>query len=173
MTPVRRCVPCREVAADGDVGVHCHEIADVAGADHLDDGPIEREGVRRGDDLRGEVGVCTRRLEHRVSLGCVHRHPCLAEHVLARFQRGDGDRRVQVWPRADAHRVDAVVFDDLEPVVRDPRNAEFARGALAGFPRSVGDRDDLDPRLLLQARDVELPCVGAGADDTDAKHGRF
>ena len=155
------------------MGVDRHEVADVAVADHLDDGPVDCEGVRRGHDLRGEVRVRPCRFEHRVSLRRVHRHPRLAQHVLARFQRGDGDRRVHVGPRADAHRVDAVVVDDLAPVGRHPGDAELARGAFARSARPVGDRDNLDPRLLLQARNVELPGVGAGADDPDPKHGRL
>ena len=37
---------------------------------------------------------------------------------------------MQVRPRADAHRVDAAVLDDLAPVVRHPRDPELAGGAL-------------------------------------------
>ena len=155
------------------MGVDRYEVADVAVADHLDDGLVKGEGVRCGHDLRGEVRVRPRRVEHRVSLRCVHRHPRLAEHVLARLQGGDGDRRVQVRPRADAHRVDAVVLDDPAPVIRYLRDAELARRALARFARSVGHRDDLDARLVLQTRNVELPGVGAGADDSDPKHRRL
>ena len=62
----------------------------------------------------------------------VHRHPGLAQHVLAGIERGDRHLGMRVGQGADAHRIDGLVRDDLGPVAMHAfRDVQFLRRLLA------------------------------------------
>ena len=119
----------------------------VVEADHRAD-PPRRGGL--GD--RGHL----LRLGHRVTQGL------LAEHVLARLQRGDRDLGVAVAGGAHVHDVDVVARDELAPVGRPLRPAELVRGGLGGRARC--DRRSPSSRLRGEVEHVRrgAPCQGVG-----------
>src|SRR5205823_8392878 len=83
-------------------------------------------------------------------------------------QRGHRHLAVRVRPGADAHGIDVGRAHDVVPVTLDAADAELLGHALAGLARAVGDRDELDTRLLAQAGNVPAPGVASGAHETHA-----
>ncbi|CAA9502458.1 MAG: hypothetical protein AVDCRST_MAG05-2527, partial [uncultured Rubrobacteraceae bacterium] len=83
----------------------------------------------------------------------------LAEHVPATLERSDGDGRVQVVRRPDAHHVEVVSGDEVLPTpveIRDP--VEFAE--LPQPPLlEPGQRDGFHPRHLREVLEVLLARV--------------
>ena len=168
--PVERGVRLHEAARRGLQLDRQHLTQEALGEQRLDGG-VELQGVGRGHELGDQARGLAGSLEHAPALGGVHGHARLAEHVLARAERGGRHLAVHVGPGADAHRVDVGRVDDLLPARVHPADAELARHPLARFLRPVGDRDQLDPGLGLQLGDVVLARVGAGADEADADLG--
>ena len=121
------------------------EVANVALGDQVLNHPIHFKCQRRGHDLRHQIGMRLRRLEHGVRFRRVHCHARFALHVLARFESGASHFAVRVGPGANQHRVDAIVSEQGAPIVVHMRNAEFVGDALRRLAAAVGDADDLPP----------------------------
>ena len=124
--------------------------------------------AEHGHELRTRL----RRREHLPALAQVHRHAGLAENVFARFERGDGDGRMQDRRRADPDDVEIGPVDELGPVVHHVGNVKIARDRFGGFAAGIADGDDLDLRQRLQAGQVTLAHDAARADEADAKLAR-
>jgi hypothetical protein len=143
-------------------------VAHIALRQELLERRIDLERVRRGHELLDELGHAPRGLEHAARLRDVHGHARLAEDVLAPGEHSARDLGVGVGPGADAHRVDVGRAHELAPVAVDASDPEFLRDLLARRLRTVGDGDQLDSRLGREFRDVVLPRIGAGADESYA-----
>ena len=165
LPPVQRLADVGEARLLGRLQLHGQHLADVTFGDEALHGRIQLERGRAGHELRHEVRLLARGLEHAPAFGRVHRHARFAEHVLAGLERGDRQLGVHVRPRADADRVDVRCPDHLPPVARDARDPELLRHALARFLRSIGDRHDLHPGLRLQLGDVMTAAVVSGAHE--------
>ena len=100
-------------------------VAVVERLHHHEPGAI---GDRR--DLLGLGGVAGERL--------------LAQHVLARFERGDRPLRVQAVGQRVVDRVDVGIGEEVGVGVEHPRDAVLGRERVG--PRAItrGDADDLD-----------------------------
>ena len=115
------------------------DVAQRADAARLDQLPGQREGRNppvvepdHGPRAARERGVGRRR--HRLGLGQRIGERLLAQHVLARPQCGDRDRRVQVAGRGDVDQLDVVAGDQRAPVGLDGRPAEPVRGGAVWRP---------------------------------------
>jgi hypothetical protein len=86
---------------------------------------VERHGVHHSGPGDG--------LEHGPSFGGAARQGFLADDVLARLRRGDGDVRVQVIGCGDIDDIDRVVLKDAAPIA----GPAFVAEALGGFTREV------------------------------------
>src|SRR5262249_49491122 len=106
--------------------------------------------------------------EHPAAVRGVHRHPRLAEHVLALLENGLRDLTVHVRPGPDAHSVDVLGADEVLPALVHLGDPELARDALAGLLRAMGHGDQLDAGLRAKPRDVPHTRVVAGADEAYA-----
>ena len=84
------------------------------------------------------------------------------------FQGGDGGEAVHVGPCADHHCVHVRGMHDILPVGADPLDAKLLGGPLARLLAAIADGDDFDALDGLQAGNVSITRVGAGADDADA-----
>ena len=126
--------------------------------------PLEAETgrIKGGDQVGFPGGV-----QHPESLLQVARHPCLAEDMLAGIQGGHGGRQVEVGRRGDHYGVDVAVLDDPLPPVGQVGNIEPLGRRLSRFLAAGPGMSDLDPRNLLQQRDVPVLGDLAGSDDAD------
>ena len=88
--------------------------------------------------------------------------------MLAGVQGCQHQVAVHIGPSADAYGVDAVVVQQLAPVVVDFGDFVFGGDALAGLAAAVGDGDDFGAALLAEAGDVAQAGVGPGANQADA-----
>ena len=135
--------------------------------------PLDRlaqaEIERRWYQLRDEIGVALADREHRFGLCRVGRHPRLAEHVLARFERGSCVFEVHVGPRADADRVDRRIGEQFLDRLGDPGNVPFRRDALARCARAIDHIDDFHVVDLAEAGDVTQLLIAARADQSNAE----
>ena len=109
------------------------------------------------------------RRQHLFGLRGVVRHPRLAEHVLARRERGRGELEMAVGPGADADGVDGGVVEQLLDALRDARDAVFRGHGLAARARAVDDVDDLDIIDLAKAGNVSQPLIAACPDQADSE----
>ena len=165
--PVQRGVRLHEAAPRG-LQLDRQHLAEETLREQRLDGGVQLEGVGRGHELGDQARRLARGLQHAPALGGVHGHARLAEHVLARAERGGRHLAVHVGPGADAHRVDVGRVDDLLPARVHPADPELLRDPLPRLLRPVGDRDQLDAGLGPELGDVMLARVGAGADEADA-----
>jgi hypothetical protein len=175
------------VAAQADVLAPVHGVAELGeapllGALHLDgvdlagvtlgeqlhEDAVHLERVRRRHQLGDELRRLAGGLQHLPTLGRVHRHARLAQHVLAGPERGHRQLAVHVGPGADADGIDVPGLDHPAPVGLDARDAELLGHALAGLRRPVGDGHQLDARLRLELGNVMLAGVGAGPHEPHA-----
>lgn len=128
---------------------------------HLAAGRRPRRGLRHGLRLRDRVG-----------------ERLLAEDVLARLQRGDGDLRVAVAGRADVDQLHVVPGDQGAPVGLRGRPAVPGGGGLDG--RTVASADRGQSGSHRQVEDVSrgTPPLGVGgahervSDHADAERRR-
>ena len=109
-------------------------------------------------------------VQHLVGLVGVHGHSRLGEHVLAGGQGCQYQVAVHVGPGADADGIDAVVVEQVGPVVVYRGDFELPGDALPGFAAAVSHGDDLDVALFPEAGDVAQTSVGTGPDQADADH---
>ena len=109
------------------------------------------------------------RRQHLFGLRGVVRHPRLAEHVLARRERGRGELQMAVGPGANADGVDGGVVEQLFDALRDARDAVFRGHGLAARPRAVHDVDDLDIIDLVEAGNVSQALIAACPDQADSE----
>ena len=167
LPPVQGRVRLDEVALAG-LKLDREHLAQVALGEEPLDRPVDLERVRRRHELAHQARGPAGGVEHAPALGGVHRHPRLAQDVLARGEGGQRHLAVHVRPRADAHGIDVFGLDDLPPVAVDAGDAEFAGHALTGLLGSIGHRDELDAALGLELRDVVKTRIVAGADEAYA-----
>ena len=96
-------------------------------------------------------------------------HGLFAQHVLARFQGGDGDFGVGVVGGADAHRVDVRVGQQVPP-----GGVDLAAVLLGQLPGPVLVQVVIAPELRLGVggvlRDVAHLGDFPAADDSDVEH---
>ena len=167
LPPVQRALGFGEAAA-GAHELNGEDVAQVAVVQHVADRAVDAEGEGGRNDLRDQVGALAGGGQHRAGLRGAHGHAGLGEDVLAPGQGAKGDGAVHVGPRADADRVGVVGIDQVRPLVVDRGDAELVGDLLARRAAAVGDADDLDAILGLEAGDVHEPGVGPGADDADS-----
>ena len=149
------------------------ELARVTVAQQLLEKLSALHAVRRRAEHRDELRARLRGGEHLAPFAQIHRHARLTENVLARFERRDGDRRVQDGRRADPDDVEVGPVEHLGPVVHDFGDVEFLRDAPGRFEPRIADRDDLHLRQGEQAGQMPLPDDAARADDADAQFFRW
>ena len=167
LPPVERLVRVDEPRLVG-LDLDGEGLADVALGQQRLHRRVDLERVRRRHQLGNQMRRPARGVEHPPSLGGVHGHARLAQHVLAIFENGPRDLAVRVGPGADADRVDVGGVHELAPVPVHPLDAELGRDAVPRFLRPVGHRRQLDPGLRSKLRDVMLTTVGAGAHEPHA-----
>ena len=86
-----------------------------------------------------------RRVDEALRLARVHRQRLLADHVLARGERGFGERRVKVVRRADVDHVHLVGVDQRLSGLEAALGAERRRGLRRTLGRRGGDADQTSP----------------------------
>ena len=152
---------------------HFQEVSHVALADQPPHHPVPLEAetgrIKGGDQIGLQGGF-----QHLQSLVQVARHTRLAEDVLAGIQGGHGGRQVEVGRRGDHHGVDVAVLDNPLPPADQVGNIEPLGRRLSRFLAAGPGMSDLDPRNLLQQRDVPVLGDLAGSDDADpdgVRHG--
>ena len=98
----------------------------------------------------------------------VQRQRALAQHVLARRQRAQRMRLVEMVRRGDDDRVERVLLEQILDVGVDVGDAE-AIGERARFrPVVVAERDELRAAHLRQDRQMGDLRDGSRADDADS-----
>ena len=148
--------------------LHREHFADIAFVDQPLEHVVEPIARGCGNQLAHEVGMALGGLQHLPGLPGGVRHPALAEHVLSAFERGERDCAVHVGPGADQDRFDVFVLEQLPPVRVGARDAELVGHAPARFQAPVRHREDLALRLTPETGDLDVPDVGAGADQSHA-----
>ena len=167
-----------------------HERAEPSGMSCHSKARIDREArpadLPRGEDLpdpaehRVEAAVVRHPqphavgatgVDHRATLRSGEGHRLLAEHVPARFGRGDGLRRVQVDGRGHVDRVDLGVPDQLVPVRVPAPGAELAGeafGQLRPGPADGRQRRSL-PRPAARGPPACARCPRSRSTPTAAR----
>ncbi len=69
------------------------------------------EAIGAGNDLRNQIGIMPRSLEHAMSLGGIEAHTGFRQHVLAGFKSRQRHGAMQIGPSADHHGVDLGIGD--------------------------------------------------------------
>ena len=147
---------------------HRQNVAHVALGDLLREQVVHPEGQGRRDDLGDEAGMRPGRVQHLPRLRRRRRHAGLAEHMLARLQRGEGQRAVHIGPGADADRLYGRVFQQLAPTVVDGGDVELVGHDPPRLAGAVGHRHNLDAVNLVEAGDVPVAGIAARADQPDS-----
>src|SRR5262245_43804903 len=109
-----------------------------------------------------------RRLQHIAGLLGCRSHAGLSQHMVALFQRRQGERAVHVWPGPDADGVDRIVFQQFLPVVINPGNVELLCHTMTRLAAAIDHPKELHPFDLAKARDVTVADVPTCPDKTDA-----
>src|SRR5262245_4025940 len=109
-----------------------------------------------------------RRLQHIAGLLGCRSHAGLSQHMVALFQRRQGERAVHVWPGPDADGVDRIVFQQFLPVVINPGNVELLCHTMTRLAAAIDHPKELHPFDLAKARDVAVADVPPCPDKTDA-----
>ncbi len=120
-------------------------LADLTAVKDLLDGPVDRHEDVIVDRGQGD-SVAIRHLDHRVRFGWTEGEGLLAQQVLARLGRRDGDRGPNPLWRGHHHRVDVRTGDHLPPVQRAVRLRQPGRhpSDLEPVRRRVGEGPNLD-----------------------------
>jgi hypothetical protein len=103
--------------------------------------------VIKRDSKRAIGGL--RRAHHRRCIGGGGGHRLFAHHMLARLERGNGHRCVQVIWRGDADDVNVVAGDQLAVIFVLMRDGVFGGDAFARGSVSVRDPGDFETELLI------------------------
>ena len=158
-------------------------LSQLAGADDLQH-PGEQWVVAIVEGLHQHPAARLRRRDHGASLAGVHRKGLLAQHMLARLERGDGEVGVPRGRQGVVDRIDVGPGDQVLIGLRHLGNAvqlgEGARpgrisggdGHHGGDPRRLGRQDhgagrdlgrpeDADAQRRLLARHQLVPRLGA------------
>src|SRR5262245_53568747 len=107
-----------------------------------------------------------RRLQHIAGLLGCRSHAGLSQHMVALFQRRQGERAVHVWPGPDADGVDRIVFQQFLPVVINPGNVELLCHTMTRLAAAIDHPKELHPFDLAKARDVAVADVPTCTDKT-------
>ena len=159
----------RRVSECGIVGVNTHlaQVAQEPAPDQFKDDFMRFKAVGTGHNLCDQIRESPRRPQHAVGFGGVHAHARLGQHVLARFQRREGNRTVQIGPGADNHGVNVGVGSQVLPALEGARHVVFLRDRRRRFGPAIADGDDLHVRQRTQSRNMASTGVGSGADQSD------
>jgi len=144
---------------DGD------DVAERAGLDGIERALDLRIVEQRMVDADGEA-LRRRDLADLLRVGFVLGDRFLDEHVTAALERGDRDLRVHRRRRQHVDHVRAGGDERVE--IGEGLRAPFLGVRLRARGVEIGDADELDPRQLLDRRDVKFADV-AGADHAGAK----
>ena len=163
--PRERARFARDVAVEEELDRAEAEAADVAVGEEL----LDVRALRRVAEFMADHRRLAARAGSVVHRGCfvrVERERLFAEHVLARSQRGDGERRVCARRRRDRDGVEVVSLDQLQRVRVHVRDAGRCGGRDQLVARAAAERDDIET-LGAERGNIDLHTESE-ADDPDA-----
>ena len=134
--------------------------------------PDSRSSSRQwsgADELGHEFGPASRRPQHVVRLGGVHRHTCLTKHMLAGAKRGQRYRVMHVRPGPDDDGVDAIIVDQVSPRPVDGCYLEPTSHCSGGIEGPITDGGYLHALDRKEPGDVAILSILPSADDPYAK----